>query len=95
MMNSHELKETIEQLKEYEELAKELSDLIDGLKDSLKAELIARDCEELEVADTSYIIRYAAVLSNRFDTTAFKKVMPDIYKAYTKQISSRRFTISA
>lgn len=95
MMNSHELKETIEQLKEYEELAKELSDLIDGLKDSLKAELIARDCEELEVADTSYIIRYAAVLSNRFDTTAFKKIMPDIYKAYTKQISSRRFTISA
>ena len=26
--------------------------------------------------------------------TAFKKVMPEIYKAYTKQISSRRFTIS-
>lgn len=95
MINSHELKKTIEQLKEYEELAKELSDLIDGLKDSLKAELIARDCEELEITDTSYIIRYATVLSNRFDSTAFKKVMPDIYKAYTKQISSRRFTISA
>ena len=28
-------------------------------------------------------------------TTAFKKVMPEIYKAYTKQVSSRRFTISA
>lgn len=41
-----------------------------------------------------YIIRYTAVLSNRFDTTAFKKVMPEIYKAYTKQVSSRRFTIS-
>lgn len=95
MMNSTEMKEAIEQLKEYEELAKELSDLIDGLKDSLKAELIARDCEELEVADTSYIIRYTAVLSNRFDSSAFKKVMPDIYKAYTKQVSSRRFTISA
>ncbi len=41
-----------------------------------------------------YIVRYTAVLSNRFDTTAFKKVMPEIYKAYTKQVSSRRFTIS-
>ena len=41
-----------------------------------------------------YIIRYTAVLSNRFDTTAFKKVMPEIYNAYTKQVSSRRFTIS-
>ena len=29
------------------------------------------------------------------NATAFKKVMPDIYKAYLKQVSSRRFTISA
>ena len=42
-----------------------------------------------------YIIRWATVLSNRFDTTTFKKVMPDVYKAYTKPVSSRRFTISA
>ena len=41
-----------------------------------------------------YIVRYTSVLSNRFDSTAFKKVMPEIYKAYTKQVSSRRFTIS-
>lgn len=95
MMNSTEMKNTIQQLEEYEALAKELSDLIDGLKDSLKAEMIARDCEELEVADSSYIIRYTSVISSRFDSTAFKKVMPDIYKAYTKQVSSRRFTISA
>lgn len=95
MMNSTEMKQTIQQLEEYEALAKELSDLIDGLKDSLKAEMIARDCEELEVADSSYIIRYTSVISSRFDSSAFKKVMPDIYKAYTKQVSSRRFTISA
>ena len=37
---------------------------------------------------------YKNNFSNRFDTTAFKKVMPEIYKAYTKQVSSRRFTIS-
>lgn len=95
MMNSIELKETIEQLREYEDLARELSELIDGLKDTLKAELISRDCEELEVADTNYIIRYTSILSNRFDSTAFKKVMPDVYKAYTKQVSSKRFSISA
>ena len=35
------------------------------------------------------------ILHNRFDSTAFKKVMPENYKAYTKQVSSRRFTISA
>lgn len=95
MMNPTEMKQAIERLMEYEDLAKELSDLIDGLKDSLKAEMIARNCEELEVADTSYIIRYTTVLSNRFNSTDFKKCMPEIYKAYTKQVSSRRFTISA
>ena len=54
--------------------------------------MLKRNTEELEVG--SHIIRYTTVLSNRFDSTAFKKVMPDVYKAYTKQTSSRRFTIS-
>ena len=30
--------------------------------------------------------------SKRVD--AFKKVMPDVYKAYTKQVTSRRFSIA-
>ena len=47
-----------------------------------------------ELIAGQYIIRWTSVLSNRFDSTAFKKVMPEIYKAYTKQISSRRFSIS-
>ena len=52
----------------------------------------AREVEELIAGQ--YIVRYTSVLTNRFDSTAFKKVMPEIYKAYTKQVSSRRFTIS-
>ena len=35
-----------------------------------------------------------ANIMNRFDSTSFKKVLPDLYKAYTKQVSSRRFSIS-
>lgn len=40
-------------------------------------------------------IRWTSVLSQRFDSTSFKKVLPDLYKAYTKQVASRRFTITA
>ena len=47
-----------------------------------------------EMIAGQYIIRYTSVLSNRFDSTTFKRVMPEIYKAYTKQVSSRRFSIS-
>ena len=62
------------------------------VRNSIKAEMEARDVEELIAGQ--YIIRWTSVLSNRFDSTAFKKVMPELYKAYTKQTASRRFTIS-
>lgn len=41
-----------------------------------------------------YIVRYTSVLSNRFDSTAFKKEYPEVYLAYTKQVGSKRFTVS-
>ena len=51
----------------------------------------SRGVEELEVGP--YLARFTSVLSNRFDSTAFKKVMPETYKAFTKQVTSRRFSI--
>lgn len=61
--------------------------------DEIKAELTNRNAEELTTG--KYIIRWTSVLSQRFDSTAFKRAMPDVYKAFTKQVSSRRFSISA
>ena len=49
---------------------------------------------KIELIASQYIVRWVAVLSNHFDSTTFKKVMPEVYKAYTKQTTSRRFTIS-
>ena len=54
--------------------------------------MLERDTEELTAGQ--YIIRWTPVLSNRFDSTAFKKVYGDLYKAFTKQTASRRFTVS-
>ena len=66
---------------------------IENIKDEIKRHMDGLGVEELEAG--TYIVRYSTVLSNRFDSTAFKKVMPDVYKAYTKQTTSRRFTVSA
>ena len=57
---------------------------------------MAMDEHGIKCADGHWMTNdeLTSVLSNRFDSTAFKKVMPEIYKAYTKQVSSRRFTIS-
>ncbi|MDD7260301.1 MAG: hypothetical protein SPI68_07575 [Candidatus Faecousia sp.] len=91
-MSKMELLAKIELLNKYEAMMEELKADADRVRDSIKAEMEAREVEELIAGQ--YIVRYTSVLSNRFDSTAFKKVMPEIYKAYTKQVSSRRFTIS-
>lgn len=90
-MSSIELTSKIEELKALTDLIEEAKAEAEALTDSIKAEMLNRDTEELQVGQ--YIVRWTAVLSNRFDSTAFKKVMPEIYKAYTKQVSSRRFSI--
>ena len=91
-MSKIELLAKIELLNKYETMMEEIKAEADSIRNSIKAEMEAREVEELIAGQ--YIVRYTSILSNRFDSTAFKKVMPEIYKAYTKQVSSRRFTIS-
>ena len=57
-----------------------------------KEEMLRLDTEELNAG--AYILRYTSVISNRFDSTTFKRLYADLYKDFTKPISSRRFTVS-
>ena len=91
-MTKIEMLAKIELLNKYEAMIAEMKTEADGIRDTIKAEMLAQEAEELIVGQ--YIVRWNEVLSNRFDTTSFKKVMPEIYKAYTKQVPSRRFTLS-
>ena len=91
-MSIMEIISNIEKLRALEELIDEATAEAEALKNSIKDEMIQQNTEEIIVG--RYIVRYTSVSSNRFDSTAFKKVMPDVYKAYVKQVSSRRFTIS-
>ena len=86
-MSRNELVAKIEALNEWEAVIEEAKAEAEAIRDSIKAEMMERDTEELTAGQ--YIVRWTSI------TTAFKKVMPDVYKAYTKAVSSRRFTISA
>ena len=90
-MSKIELYYLIEALREWESVMEEAKAEADALRDQIKAEMIAQEAEELEVGN--YIIRYTSVLSNRFDTTAFKREHNDLYQQFTKQTASRRFSI--
>ena len=91
-MSANEMTTKIEALRDLEELIEEAKAEAETLRDEIKAEMMARDIEELSVGQ--FIVRFTSILSNRFDTTGFKRAYADLYKEFTKQTASRRFTIS-
>ena len=91
-MSTNQIMTKIEALLDWEKIMEEAKAEAEALRDEIKQEMMARNTEELTAGQ--YIVRWTSVLTQRFDSTAFKKVMSDIYKAYTKQVASRRFTIA-
>ena len=91
-MANNELLNKIEALNEWEALLEEAKAEAEAIRDELKAEMLQRNTEELECGQ--YIIRYQSIVSNRFDSSAFKKLMPDVYKSFIRQSTSKRFSIA-
>ena len=91
-MSTIEITSKIEALKELEALIEEAKAEAETLRDEIKSEMLNRNTEEMEAGQ--YIVRWTSVLSQRFDTTGFKKAYGDLYKDFTKQIASRRFSIA-
>ncbi len=91
-MSKNELQAKVKELKELKIMAQELAAEITGIEDELKAEMLARGTEELITGE--YKLRYKLVESTRFDTTAFKKAHADLYGLFSKQTSTRRFTVA-
>ena len=92
-MSKNEMVAKIEALNEWEAIIADAQAEAEAIRDEIKAEMLERETEELVAG--AYIVRWTSVLSNRFDTTGFKKVYGDLYKAFTKSVSSKRFSISA
>lgn len=79
------------------EVIKEYQDMQDALKaeiEALKAQAIEYMNENGvdEVVTDDGKTTYREVISQRFQSTEFKKDFLDIYKEYTKPTSSMRFT---
>lgn len=80
-------------LKSLEATMEELKAAAENIKNELKEEMVLRQTEQMSAGD--YIIRYGEVLTSRFDTKRFKEeIGEDVYKYYTKEILSKRFSIA-
>lgn len=82
------IKEIRELKRMQEELAAELDALVDEVKQYMDAEGVDT------ISGTDWKVTYKTVTSARFDSTAFKKAMPDLAEAFTKTTTSKRFCIA-
>lgn len=91
-MKNQDIRNTVEELQNLYAKADELKAQITAREAMIKEEMDNREIETLDLGNV--IIRFTSVLSSRFDTKAFKKDFADVYAMFTKQVSSRRFSIA-
>ena len=91
-MATNELLNKIEALNEWESLMEEAKAEADAIRDEIKQYMLSAETEELEVGQ--YMVRYQSIVSNRFDSSAFKKALPEVYKSFIRQSTSKRFSIA-
>ena len=91
-MSQNEMMNLIETMNNYDDLAAKVKAKADAIRATIKEQMERQAVEELICGP--YIVLYSTVLSNRFDATTFKRLYADLYKDFTKQVSSRRFTVS-
>lgn len=91
-MTMYELTSKVEELKELKVMAEELSAEMTALEDAIKAEMAARDAEELQAG--LFKVRYKTVESRRLDGKSLKAEMPELYERFSKAVVTRRFVIA-
>ena len=57
----------------------------------ITGEMDRRGVQELSVGNK--VVRWTEYVQNRFDSSGFKKVHPDVYAEWLKQVTGHRFSI--
>lgn len=85
-----DIKAIIKEIKEYQQMQEQLKAEIEKLKADAIEYLDQNEIDEYLCDEGK--VTYRQVISNRFDSTAFKKDFSDIYEAYLKKTTNMRFT---
>ena len=86
------INETMKELAQYIRMQEEITETVEGLKDTIKNYMKENDLETL--ASDEHKATFKAVSSFRIDTTAFKKAFPSMAEQFTKTTTSTRFTFN-
>ena len=91
-MSVNELTSKVKELRELRRMAEELAAENEAMQDAIKAEMTARNVDEL--AGTDWKISWKSVSSSRFDSKAFKATHAELYQQYTREATTRRFVVA-
>ena len=87
------INEVMKELATYTEMQEEVKMQIEALQDEVKAYMTETGTDEV-IGANGEKATWRGVISNRFDSTAFKKDFLDIYKEYCKRTEYKRFTFA-
>ena len=91
-MKNQAVRQIANQLQELYAQQDELKALIVERESIITQEMIDREVQELNLG--KMVIRFTEVISNRFNTTEFKKLHLNLYNAFLKEVTSKRFSIA-
>ena len=82
----------VKELKELRDMEAEVKSSIAAIEDSLKAEMLAKNTDVLSGKD--YLITWKTIITNRFDSAAFKLTHADLFNQFSRSTTTRRFVIA-
>ena len=86
---NHEIIAKVQELMDLRRMAEELQSEIDALQEAVKSFM---GSEETMIAG-AFKVSYKSVTSSRLDTSALMRNLPTTAEIYTKQTTTRRFTV--
>ena len=89
-MSINEIEAKARELRQLQALIEEAQAEAEAIKDALKAAM--GDSESIQAGE--YKITWKAVTSSRIDTTALRKVLPDVAERFTRETTTRRFSVA-
>ena len=91
-MSTYELDAKVNTLRKLRNLEAEVKAEITSIEDEIKAEMLAKNTDVL--MGKNCMVSWKTVMTNRFDTAAFKITHADLFAKFSRATTTRRFVIA-
>ena len=91
-MSINEIDAKVSELRELRDMEAEVKSAITAIEDALKAEMLAKNTDVL--AGKNCTVTWKTIVTNRFDSAAFKLTHADLFAQFSRSSTSRRLVIA-